>query len=171
MKIAVLGFSGSGKSTLAKKLAEHHGIPVLYLDTVQWLPGWVAQKKEIKDAKIREFLDTHAEWVIDGNYSRFSFERRMEEADQIVILRFGRIACLWRAFRRQVKYRGRSRESMTVGCPEKMDREFIRWILRDGRTKQACGRLDGIVSQYAEKTVVLKNQRQLTAFERRKFIK
>ena len=60
---------------------------------------------------------------------------------------------------------------MTAGCPEKMDWEFIRWILRDGRTKQACGRLDGIVSQYAEKTVVLKNQRQLTAFERRKFIK
>ena len=41
MKIAILGTSGSGKSTLAKRLGETYGLPVLHMDTVQFLPGWV----------------------------------------------------------------------------------------------------------------------------------
>ena len=41
MKIAILGTSGSGKSTLAKRLGERYGLPVLYMDTVHFLPGWV----------------------------------------------------------------------------------------------------------------------------------
>lgn len=41
MKIAILGTSGSGKSTLAKRLGERYGLPVLLMDTVHFLPGWV----------------------------------------------------------------------------------------------------------------------------------
>ena len=41
MKIAILGTSGSGKSTLAKRLGERYGLPVLHMDTVHFLPGWV----------------------------------------------------------------------------------------------------------------------------------
>ncbi len=41
-KIQIIGFAGSGKSTLASKLAERFSLPVLYLDTVSWLP---VQKK------------------------------------------------------------------------------------------------------------------------------
>ena len=41
MKIAILGTSGSGKSTLAKRLGETYGLPVLHMDTVHFLPGWV----------------------------------------------------------------------------------------------------------------------------------
>ena len=40
MKIAVLGYSGAGKSTLARMLGEYYNIPVLHLDTVQFLPNW-----------------------------------------------------------------------------------------------------------------------------------
>ena len=43
MKIAILGTSGSGKSTLAKRLGERYGLPVLHMDTVHFLPGWVEQ--------------------------------------------------------------------------------------------------------------------------------
>ena len=48
MKIAVIGYSGSGKSTLAGKLGEKYGIPVLYLDTVHFLPGWIIRDFEEK---------------------------------------------------------------------------------------------------------------------------
>lgn len=40
MKIAVIGYSASGKSTLAARLGEMTGCPVLFLDKVQFLPGW-----------------------------------------------------------------------------------------------------------------------------------
>lgn len=40
MKIAVMGYSGAGKSTLAKKLGRLYDCPVLYLDRIQFEPGW-----------------------------------------------------------------------------------------------------------------------------------
>ena len=46
MKIAILGTSGSGKSTLAKRLGEAYGLPVLHMDTVHFLPGWVERPFE-----------------------------------------------------------------------------------------------------------------------------
>ena len=39
MRIAILGNSGSGKSTLAKRRADRYGVPLLYLDTVNFESG------------------------------------------------------------------------------------------------------------------------------------
>ncbi len=39
MRVVIIGYSGSGKSTLARLMAEKHQLPVLYLDTVRFLPG------------------------------------------------------------------------------------------------------------------------------------
>ena len=44
--------------------------------------------------------------------------------------------CLFRAWKRYRRYKGRVRESMAAGCPERFDWEFIRWILWDGRKGQ-----------------------------------
>ena len=85
MKIAILGTSGSGKSTLAKRLGETYGLPVLHMDTVHFLPGWVERPFEEEETVIRRFLDENAGgWVIDGNYAGFLQARRLEEADLIV---------------------------------------------------------------------------------------
>lgn len=46
MRIAVIGYSGSGKSTLAARLGAAYGVPVLHLDSVHWLPGWVERPRE-----------------------------------------------------------------------------------------------------------------------------
>ena len=46
MKIAVIGYSGSGKSTLAKRISEEYSLPLLYLDTVHWLPDWCERDTE-----------------------------------------------------------------------------------------------------------------------------
>ena len=83
MKIAILGTSGSGKSTLAKRLGETYGLPVLHMDTVHFLPGWVERPFEEEETIIRRFLDENAGgWVIDGNYTKTCYARRLEEADQ-----------------------------------------------------------------------------------------
>ena len=67
MKIAIVGYSGSGKSTLAKFLSEKLNLPVLYLDTVHWLPGWQERPKEETKAIVAKFLDENKGWVIDGS--------------------------------------------------------------------------------------------------------
>ena len=45
MRIAIIGYSGSGKSTLAAFLGSRFGIPVLYLDTVQFEANWKERKR------------------------------------------------------------------------------------------------------------------------------
>ena len=107
MKIAILGTSGSGKSTLAKRLGERYGLPVLYMDTVHFLPGWVERPFAEEEAIVRQFLDENTGgWVIDGNYSKTCYARRLEEADKIIVLWFSPLVCLWRAVRRWQQNKG-----------------------------------------------------------------
>ena len=140
MKIAILGTSGSGKSTLAKRLGETYGLPVLHMDTVHFLPGWVE----------RPFAEEEA--------------RRLEEADKIIVLWFSPLVCLWRAVRRWQQNKGRVRESSAPGCEEKIDAEFVRWILHDGRTAKKRAEMERIGEEYPEKYVMIRNQRELDGF-------
>lgn len=163
MKIAIVGYSGSGKSTLADYCGKVLGIPVLHLDTVQFLPGWAERSDMEKTEIIQAFLLNHSDWVIDGNYSRFFYEQRMEEADQIIFLNFSRMACLIRAARRYFHYRNTVRPDMAPGCKEKLDWEFVRWILWEGRSKSARHRYDKLTADYSGKTIIIHNQRELNS--------
>ena len=158
MKIAIIGYSGSGKSTLAKQLAEVYNIPVLHFDKVQFRPNWEIRPQASKEIMAKTFLDLHKDWVIDGNYSKLSFERRMEEADVIIMLLFNRVSCLYRVTRRYLTYKDSSRPDMGEGCKEKLDWEFVKWILRDGRSKTARDRYLWVLQQYPVKTVLIKYQ-------------
>ncbi|MBQ7058834.1 MAG: topology modulation protein [Firmicutes bacterium] len=164
-KIQIIGFSGSGKSTLAGTLAERFQLPVLYLDTVFWLPGWEKRPREEQREILAEFLAAHPDgWVIDGNYTKNHYSRRMEEADQIIFMNFNRWRCLWRVLKRWITYQGKSRASMTVGCEEKIDLPFIKWVLWDSRRPEPLSRYRYIGEKYADKFVELKNPRQVDEF-------
>ena len=165
MIIAIIGHSGSGKSTLARKLSEKYEIPVLHFDAVQFRPNWEIRPQASKEIMTKVFLDLHSDWVIDGNYSKLSYERRMEEADVIVVMLFNRLNCLWRVTKRYVTYKNKTRPDMGPGCKEKLDWEFIKWILRDGRSQSAKDRYSWVISRYGDKVIVIKNQRQLNAVE------
>lgn len=164
MKIAILGYSGSGKSTLARLLAGKYNTDVLHFDAVHFLPGWEIRDREEKERITEEFLNTHTSWVIDGNYTKLSYERRLREADLIIMLLFNRFACLCRAYRRYRNYRGKTRPDMAEGCPEKLDREFVKWILWDSRTKRARDRYRTVARMFEDKTVILKNQKELDRY-------
>ena len=165
MKIAILGTSGSGKSTLAKRLGERYGLPVLHMDTVHFLPGWVERPFAEEEAIVRQFLDENAGgWVIDGNYTKTCYARRLEEADQVIVLWFSPLVCLWRAVCRLRQNKGRVRDSSAPGCEEKIDAEFVRWILHDGRTAKKRAEMERIGEEYPEKYVMIRNQRELDGF-------
>ena len=167
MKIAVIGYSGSGKSTLAKFLGEKYDIPVLHFDRIHWLPGWNERTREEKRNITRDFMDKNPQWVIDGNYFAIECERRMEEADKIIFLSFNRVSCFFRAFKRYIKYRGRTREDMGDGCDEKFDAQFAWWILHEGRSGKTKDKYKDILKRYADKVVVIKNQKSLNEFMER----
>ncbi|HHA9781559.1 TPA: DNA topology modulation protein [Streptococcus pneumoniae] len=164
MKIAIIGYSGSGKSTLAEKLSNYYSIPKLHMDTLQFQPGWQDSDCEWMLTEIKNFLTKHKAWVIDGNYSWCYYQERMQEADQIIFLNFSPLTCLFRAFKRYLKYRGKVRESMAADCPERFEWEFIRWILWDGRSKTQKENYQKLCQEYSHKVTILRNQRELDQF-------
>lgn len=170
MKISVIGYSGSGKSTLAEKLAKRYSVEVLHLDAVHFGSNWTEKAREEECSIVGEFLDRNENWVIDGNYSKVHYERRMEGADLIVVMLFNRFNALRRVIKRYRKYRGTSRPDLAEGCPEKIDLEFVKWVLFDGRSAQARRRYKDVVDKYGSKVVVLKNQRQINKFEKERGI-
>lgn len=163
MKIAVLGYCGAGKSTLARTLGERYGVPVLHFDAVHHAPGWQVRDREEAHRMVREFME-HPGWIMDGNYTKFEYQRRLEEADQILLLLFPRLACFVRAWRRYIRFRGKSRPDMAEGCQEKMDLEFMWWILWKGRTREKRAAFRQVAEQYPEKTVVLKRQKDIDRY-------
>lgn len=164
MRIAIIGYSGSGKSTLAAFYGKALGLPVLHLDTTNFLANWQERPKEERAAIVRRFLDENESWVIDGNYSGVFYEERMEKADSIIFMNFNRFTCLYRAWKRKNQYKGKTRPDMAAGCDEKLDREFAMWILRDSRTKRALDRYRGVKEKYPEKFIEIRNQRELDSF-------
>ncbi len=70
MRINVVGTSGSGKSTLSKQLSEQYCLPYISLDQLFWKPDWEHSGDQELLTKVKNALDTHRCWVIDGNYTR-----------------------------------------------------------------------------------------------------
>ena len=163
MKIAIMGYSGSGKSTLAKHLAQELGIEPLYLDRVHFLPNWNEREAEVGREIVRAEMEKPS-WVIDGNYTHLLREERMEDADEIIWLRYPRLICLYRALKRNREFRGKSRESVADGCIERMNWEFAWWILYEGRTKDRVRGYQNIVERYSQKSTIIKNNRALLRY-------
>jgi adenylate kinase family enzyme len=164
MKVAVIGYSGSGKSTLAAKMGDIYNCPVLYLDRVHFKDNWIERDDETAKAILKDFMDKNDSWVIDGNYTKLLRDRRLKEADMIVFMSFSRLTCLRQAIKRYRTYQGKTRESMADNCPEKMDMEFIKWILLDGRSKEKKEEYAETIRKYNEKTIILRNKKEVASF-------
>ena len=163
-KIAILGHSGSGKSTLARELGARDALPVLHFDSIQFRPGWVEIGREEKREKTAAFLaENPGGWVLDGNYLRICPEERFSRADVILYLDFPRRMCLRRVLSRWRTYRGVTRPDMAPGCPEKIDREFLRWILWEGRRPARLAGIAALGEQYPRAFVRLTSPRALEA--------
>ena len=125
-RISIVGCSGGGKSTLAKKLGAKLGLPVIHIDQLYWLPGWVERDPADVRRLVAEAVDGEG-WVIDGNNSR-TFDLRLPPTDTLVWVEQPRWLCLLRALRRVATGFGRSRPDMADGCPERFDLEFLKYI-------------------------------------------
>ena len=133
-RVLVIGCPGAGKSTLTRALAETLGLPAVYLDRLWWKSGWINRTRAEFDARLDAALAGDA-WVMDGNYLR-TLPRRLERCDAVLFLDYPRRLGLFRALRRILRWRGRTRPDMAEGCPERLDPAFIRWIWDFHRTQR-----------------------------------
>ena len=164
MKIAIVGYSGSGKSTTARIIGEKYSIPVLHLDSVHWMKNWTERPVDESVQIVSDFMHSNDSWVIDGNYKKLCQTERFAQADKIIFFGFNRFTCLFRIIKRWLKFRGKTRPDIAVGCNEKIDYEFIRWVLIDGRTAEKQKGYQNMCKKYSNKVVILKTQRQVDDF-------
>lgn len=126
-RILILGLSGAGKSTLALALGLRLGLPVIHMDAHYWNRGWVPSSDEEFRQRVAGLVE-EAEWVMDGNYSS-TLDLRLRRAHHVVYLESSRWRCLRQVLKRWIAFRGQQRPDMAAGCPERIDPEFIWWVL------------------------------------------
>jgi adenylate kinase family enzyme len=161
-RVAVVGPGGAGKTTFARQLADRTQLPVIHLDEHFWRPGWEPTPRDEWRA-IQERLLAGDRWIVDGNYGG-TLETRLQRADTVIVFGIARTRCVTRAFLRSVRNRGRAVQA--DGCPEHVDREFLRWIWRFPRDSKP--RLDAALYEHAQHTRVItfRNPREVRAFLR-----
>lgn len=162
-KTLIIGCGGSGKSYLASRLGEITEIPVVHLDRLYWLPGWVTRERDEFEA-ILEDVYAKDTFIMDGNFMR-TLPRRLEESDAVIWLDFSSVACITGVISRVLKNRGRVRPDMGDGCPERFSADFIKWVLnfRKNTRPKIVSYLDDARSRGVHVTV-FKNRREVNEF-------
>lgn len=125
-KICIFGCPGSGKSTLCKELSSLLNLDAYHLDNIYWKPNWVSICKDEFDAELHKIM-IKDNWIIDGNYNR-TLDLRLENSEFIIYLDMNRFTCLQGAIKRYFMYKNKSRDDITEGCKEALDKEFIVYI-------------------------------------------
>jgi adenylate kinase family enzyme len=125
-RILVIGCSGAGKSTLARRLSGKFGLPLIHLDAAYWLPGWKEPPRELWRRTVADLV-ARDQWVMDGNYSG-TFDLRMPRAEMIVFLDLPRLVCLRGILWRPLRYWGKQRPDMGLGCIERYDWPFVQYV-------------------------------------------
>ena len=163
MKIAIIGYSGAGKSTLARKLGKKLNADVLHLDSIGFKKDWVKRDRE-EQLQLADKVLKKDSWVVDGNWSKIYYERRMNDADKIIFLNFNRFYCLKEAYKRYRKYKNGTRPDIAEGCQDKFDMDFALWILKIGRKKSYKNRYKAVCREYSDKVLVFKNRKQVVDY-------
>lgn len=165
-RIMVIGVSsGVGKSTFARELGKKLGISVTHLDGLFWEPNW-------KEAKMEEFTHRQQEviakesWIIEGNYTN-TFDLRLAAADTIIYLELPLFLCLFRVLKRFFTHMGKTRADIGVDCKEKIDYEFLSFILTTYSTRKKDMNLklkELTTSSTTKKIILLKNKKEIRDF-------
>lgn len=160
-KILVIGSPGSGKSTFSKILSEKLNIPLVHLDSLWWKEGWVENTREEFDALLLRELEKE-NWIIDGNFSR-TLDMRLKYADTVIFFDYNRFLCLWRVLKRVVTNRGKVRADMPLGCPERFNWEFMKYVY-EFNDKQRADIYKKLSTNPQVRVIIIKKRKDLREF-------
>lgn len=125
-RVMIIGQPGSGKSTLARAIGDKTGLPVVHVDQIHWMSGWVERDKPAKIALAMEAQNRDT-WIFEGGLGGTK-EHRLSRADTLINLDFPLWLRAWRVFKRTFVNYGKSRPDLPDGCPEQFSLEFWKWI-------------------------------------------
>lgn len=162
-RIIIIGCGGSGKSTLARKLGELLQLPVIHLDKLWWRPGWEHISREEFAQLLAQELEK-PQWILDGNFNH-TLPQRIACCDTVIWLDFSRFACLWGVCKRILTTYGTVRPDMGEGCPERLDRDFLKWVWTFN-DKHAAENRRLLAQATHAKIYIFKNRRQVNRFLR-----
>jgi len=156
-RIVIVGCGGSGKSHLARELGRALVIPVHHLDQIFWKPDWMESGREEFVAAQKQIFTT-SRWIIDGNYGG-TMDLRLAQADAIIFLDHSTLSCLWGVVIRYFRFRNAVRPDMTEGNKERLNFEFLKWIIsyRRLRRPKILSKLRGMMER---KEIVILTNRQ-----------
>jgi adenylate kinase family enzyme len=133
-RVMVIGIPGAGKSTFARALAPRLGLPLIHLDKEFWRPGWKVTPRLQWWTRVSE-LAAGDRWLMEGNYAS-SLHLRLPRADAVLWFDYPTLKCLRRVLWRILSTYGQVRPDMAPGCPERLDREFLRYVWRFNRLER-----------------------------------
>lgn len=153
-RVMIIGCPGSGKSTFARALSEKTGLPLRYLDMM----NWNADRTTVPEAVFLERLHAamaQEEWIIDGNYGS-TIELRLQACDTAFFLDYPPEVCLEGVAAR----RGTARPDMPW-VENGVDEEFLDFI----RNYNAVNRpkVLGLLAKYADRNIVVLHTREEAA--------
>ncbi len=127
-RVHIIGNSCAGKSTLAAALGEKLDVPVVELDALNWLPGWVGLNEHDPERLDRRILKaTQGEaWILAGSYESFCRRLCWHRLDTIIWLDRP-LALLLARFVRRSWRRWRSQELLWGTNREKFWPQFAIW--------------------------------------------
>lgn len=162
MKISIIGHCGSGKTTLAKNISNKLDIPRLEIDRLFFIHGGATSNNEGGENLIKEkiktdtqmFLERNSAWVTDGVYLTSVQPLLADKADQIIVLEIPLFKRMLNHLKRWFKNADRHSE-----LSRWEDFLFIFDMIR--RTRNSQPKIQSIMDTYSEKTLVLKNYREV----------
>jgi adenylate kinase family enzyme/GNAT superfamily N-acetyltransferase len=152
-KVAIFGSSGTGKTTLARRLGTTLNLEVLHLDTVYWKENWTTLPKPEFTRRIRQFMQTHERFVMDGNYTNSkTLADRLAMCDTFILLRYDADKAIKGILERETQYKHRYRSDMAEGCYEDVDQEFLQYVAFFDNKKH---KIEGLLNHLESKKHVL----------------
>ena len=134
-RVMIIGQPGSGKTTLARALGDIAHLPVVHMDHIHWMPGWVERDRAEKTRLCHE-VHRRPAWVFEGGHT-MTWPDRLARADTLIWLDLPVGLRLWRVTRRTAAGWGRTRPDLPDGCPEGFNPEFFRYIWRTRASARA----------------------------------